>query len=176
MSQLPLCEGHVLTVVDGLVLVEGAGDRAFFEKAEEVEELKVGGPGGGGGCLLCGLVVVVMMMMMMMMMMMIEEEEEEGGGHDEDEDDDDDKTLSLPRLLRWAVQWAVGGALLGRGWCAAAPCSAIPPRPSPPRPRPRTHPAPLPLPHRRSAPAPAATWTARSTCATRRRPSWRGRR
>ncbi len=42
MSQLPLCSGHVLTVVDGLVLVEGAGDVAFFEKAEEIEDTKVG--------------------------------------------------------------------------------------------------------------------------------------
>jgi hypothetical protein len=42
VSQLPLCAGHVLTVVDGLVLVEGAGDVAFFEKAEEIEDTKVG--------------------------------------------------------------------------------------------------------------------------------------
>ena len=36
-----MCEGHSLSIADGVVTLAGPGDPAFFERAEEVEEFKV---------------------------------------------------------------------------------------------------------------------------------------
>ena len=36
-----MCEGHSLSIAEGVVTLLGAGDSAFFERAEEVEEFKV---------------------------------------------------------------------------------------------------------------------------------------
>ena len=38
---MEVCEGHSLSIVDSIVTLLGAGDPAFFERAEEVEEFKV---------------------------------------------------------------------------------------------------------------------------------------
>ncbi len=36
-----MCEGHNLSIAEGVVTLLGEGDPAFFERAEEVEEFKV---------------------------------------------------------------------------------------------------------------------------------------
>lgn len=41
-EQLELCADHVLSVADGCVSVRGVGSAEFFERAEEVEDFKVG--------------------------------------------------------------------------------------------------------------------------------------
>ena len=41
-EQLELCAEHVLSVADGCVSVHGVGSAEFFERAEEVEDFKVG--------------------------------------------------------------------------------------------------------------------------------------
>ena len=40
-GDLGICEGHALGLEDGLVVLAGEGDAAFFERAEEVEDYKV---------------------------------------------------------------------------------------------------------------------------------------
>ena len=40
---MEVCEGHNLSIADGVVTLLGEGDPSFFERAEEVEELKVSG-------------------------------------------------------------------------------------------------------------------------------------
>ena len=38
---MEICEGHSLSIADGVVTLLGEGDPSFFERAEEVEEFKV---------------------------------------------------------------------------------------------------------------------------------------
>ena len=38
---MEVCEGHSLSIADGVVTLAGAGAPSFFERAEEVEEFKV---------------------------------------------------------------------------------------------------------------------------------------
>ncbi len=40
-EEMEVCEGHHLSIVDGVVTLLGEGDPSFFERAEEVEEFKV---------------------------------------------------------------------------------------------------------------------------------------
>ena len=40
-EEMEVCEGHNLSVADGMVTLLGEGDPSFFERAEEVEEFKV---------------------------------------------------------------------------------------------------------------------------------------
>ena len=38
---MEVCEGHNLSIAEGVVTLLGEGDPSFFERAEEVEEFKV---------------------------------------------------------------------------------------------------------------------------------------
>ena len=40
-EEMEICEGHNLSIADGVVTLLGEGDPFFFERAEEVEEFKV---------------------------------------------------------------------------------------------------------------------------------------
>lgn len=40
-EEMEVCEGHNLSIADGVVTLLGEGDPSFFERAEEVEEFKV---------------------------------------------------------------------------------------------------------------------------------------
>ena len=40
-AELPICEGHALSLADGAVVLAGVGTSEFFERAEEVEDYKV---------------------------------------------------------------------------------------------------------------------------------------
>ena len=40
-AELPICEGHSLSLADGAVVLGGVGTSEFFERAEEVEDYKV---------------------------------------------------------------------------------------------------------------------------------------
>ena len=40
-EEMDICEGHSLSIADGIVTLLGEGDPSFFERAEEVEEFKV---------------------------------------------------------------------------------------------------------------------------------------
>ena len=40
-EDMEICDGHNLSIADGVVMLLGEGDPAFFERAEEVEDFKV---------------------------------------------------------------------------------------------------------------------------------------
>lgn len=40
-TELDVCEGHALSLADGIVSLHGNGNTIFFERAEEVEDCKV---------------------------------------------------------------------------------------------------------------------------------------